>query len=211
MKTSATYGRRGSGSSASRALSFALASRLQTVTERLGSTMWDMTWKASDTPSGRYLPRLVVSARRTSANDFSSWPTPVANDDNKSVAAHLAMKARMGGGRKAITSLQVMAKTVLAPWLTPSANEDAAGRYGANMQQMLGNQVKLAQPAAFGLDANGSLVQTGNAAPLNPEHSRWLMGLPAAWSSCAPTATRSLRRSQRSSSAPIDKSGGQHE
>ena len=39
------------------------------------------------------------------------WPTPVANDDNKSPAAHMAMKARMKGGpRNCITSLQVMAK-----------------------------------------------------------------------------------------------------
>jgi hypothetical protein len=39
------------------------------------------------------------------------WPTPVANDDNKSPEAHMAMKARMKGGpRNCITSLQVMAK-----------------------------------------------------------------------------------------------------
>ena len=40
------------------------------------------------------------------------WPTPVANDDNKSPEAHMAMKQRMKGGpRQTITSLQVMAKT----------------------------------------------------------------------------------------------------
>ena len=44
------------------------------------------------------------------AATLAPWPTPVANDDNKSVEAHLAMKARMGGNRKEITSLQVMAK-----------------------------------------------------------------------------------------------------
>ena len=38
-------------------------------------------------------------------------PTPVANDDNKTPEAHLAMKARMkGGARKKITSLQVAMK-----------------------------------------------------------------------------------------------------
>jgi len=42
----------------------------------------------------------------------AGWPTPVANDDNKTVAAHRAMKDRMGGNRTAITSLQVMAQTV---------------------------------------------------------------------------------------------------
>jgi hypothetical protein len=38
-------------------------------------------------------------------------PTPVANDDNKSPAAHMAMKARMKGGeRHTITSLNVRVK-----------------------------------------------------------------------------------------------------
>jgi hypothetical protein len=39
------------------------------------------------------------------------WPTPCANDDNKSPPAHMAMKTRMKGGpRYTITSLQVAAK-----------------------------------------------------------------------------------------------------
>jgi len=67
-------------------------------------------------PNG--LTERLVSALRTSANGCAGWPTPVANDDNKSVAAHLAMKQRMGGNRTAITSLQVMAQ--LAPWPTPT-------------------------------------------------------------------------------------------
>jgi len=40
------------------------------------------------------------------------WMTPVVNDDNKSPEAHLAMKARMGGGRKTITSLTVQIKAL---------------------------------------------------------------------------------------------------
>lgn len=48
-------------------------------------------------------------------------PTPVANDDNKSPEAHLAMKARMKGGpRTTIASLQVKIKS-LAP--TPTARD----------------------------------------------------------------------------------------
>ena len=54
----------------------------------------------------------------TDASDCSSWPTAVANDDNKSSEAHMAMKARMKGGpRHKATSLQVVAKM----WATPQA------------------------------------------------------------------------------------------
>jgi len=59
---------------------------------------------------------------------LAGWPTPVANDDNKSVEAHLAMKARMGGNRTAITSLQVTAQ--LAGWQTPRGEVDAKNPYG---------------------------------------------------------------------------------
>lgn len=52
---------------------------------------------------------------------IAGWPTPIANEDNKSPKAHSAMKKRMGGGRKAVTSLQVMAK--IAGWPSPRANK----------------------------------------------------------------------------------------
>jgi hypothetical protein len=65
---------------------------------------------------------------------LASWPTPVANDDNKSVEAHLAMKRRMGerdgtfANRTAITSLQVMAKTA---WPTPVVMDaNSSARHG---------------------------------------------------------------------------------
>ena len=51
----------------------------------------------------------------------AGWATPVANDDNKSVSAHLEMKQRMGGNRTAITSLQVQAQTT--GWATPRSVE----------------------------------------------------------------------------------------
>ena len=58
---------------------------------------------------------------------MASSPTPVANDDNKTPEAHLKMKERMGGGRTAATSLQVVAK--MAGLSTPSARDwkDAPG------------------------------------------------------------------------------------
>jgi hypothetical protein len=108
---------------------------------------------------------------------YAGWPTPVANDDNKSPEAHLAMKKRMGerdgsgANRTAITSLQVMAKTTGPARLTASG-------------QML----------------TGSDARMESGGPLSPEHARWLMGFPPEWASCAPTETLSSRRSRQPSS-----------
>ncbi|MDE4398196.1 hypothetical protein [Phaeobacter gallaeciensis] len=53
-----------------------------------------------------------------------NWMTPVANDDNKSPEAHMAMKARMkGGSRSTVTSLQVQAKM----WSTPRSSDGEKG------------------------------------------------------------------------------------
>jgi hypothetical protein len=56
----------------------------------------------------------------------------VAQDDQKSPEAHLAMKARMGGGRKAITSLTVMVKAVeRGMWPTPRVSAARTSRFAA--------------------------------------------------------------------------------
>jgi hypothetical protein len=88
---------------------------------------------------------------------LAAWPTPVANDDNKTPEAHLAMKQRMGerdgtgANRTAITSLQVMAQ--LAGWKTPcvpnggriSGNSEDIGKHrdGTKAQIGLENEAKL--------------------------------------------------------------------
>lgn len=91
------------------------------------STECFLTWKVSGTKRSRLKFRLVPSMPRTSGPGSSLWPTPVANDDNKTPEAHMAMKRRMKGGpRSTITSLQVMAKAVKM-WSTPQNHDRSKG------------------------------------------------------------------------------------
>lgn len=108
------------------------------------------------------------------------WGTPVANDDNKTPAAHLEMKARMGGGRTEVTSLTVQSKM----WATPRAsmNENRttkpAPSHGVSHGHTLAGQ-------ASGLRAETTTTDGRPGSPtadLNPSFVESLMGLPDGWS-----------------------------
>lgn len=146
---------------------------------------------------------------------LAGWPTPVANDDNKTPEAHLAMKHRMGerdgsgANRTAITSIQVIAQ--LAGWKTPTAcspnslrgqgqepETREAGGHAVNLQ----DQVRLTAfgetPIGYLLGPNGWEIVPA-CGQLNPAHSRWLMGLPRVWDDCGVTAMASSRKQRKPS------------
>lgn len=92
--------------------------------ERSGGTLWPSP-VASDgscggiiSPDDTYVQKASGLFRKINRNGTDGsvglarmvklWPTPCANDDNKSPEAHMAMKRRMG--RNTITSLQVRIK-----------------------------------------------------------------------------------------------------
>jgi len=138
---SAISGRTGRGSLASADLTLFLASRLQTVTDLLGSTLFHLTWKQRVTPSGRSIPALRASGHRISGRDYSSldsWSTPRANkwgfpDAHGSQEAPLASwvsptaQDHSRGGKPARqwdTGIPLTQQVALASWPTPVANDD---------------------------------------------------------------------------------------
>lgn len=129
----------------------------------------------------------------------AQWPTPVANDDNKSPEAHLAMKARMKGGpRQTITSLQVLVQQ----WPTPTAGDsNSSGAAGYSIASGRHSGTTLTDAAVRGRQApttapNGQ--PTSGKAVLNPQFVEALMGWPIGASGLQPLATGGSRKWLRS-------------
>jgi hypothetical protein len=64
-------------------------------------------------------------------------------------------------------------------WLTPTANEDAAGTPGGKMQPMLGNHPEV----------RGTTPEEWSRGTLNPLWVEWLMGWPIGWTGLEPLGT----------------------
>lgn len=93
--------------------------------------------------------------------------------------------------------------TAFGLWPTPAArdfrSESATPEF---YSRWLAHPKGKTLPMLLALACHGSTDPMANGAPLSPEFPRWLMRIPAGWSSCAPTETPSTSRSQRSSSRP---------
>ena len=126
LLTSGTFGPTSSTSSASANLSMSLANRLQLVTQMVGSTLFNQTWKEWATPSGLRRSRQRASARRTSESVLTGWPSPLASNVKNCYQDWIKVMARKEAGRQ--PNLQDFA--VLAAWTTPSHSDGTRGGTG---------------------------------------------------------------------------------
>ena len=174
-------------------------------TSESGFTGWP-TPQASDGSGGGQAKRAMNPARSNDLMDFvmlAGWPTPTTRDwkDGGNPDVNVPINALLG-------------RTVwLAGWPTTSCNNDRAARPvvmtredGSKNQQRLQDFAAICGPArltASGDLLTGSDAGMANGGQLNPEHSRWLMGLPPVWDDCAVTAMDLLPQKRRRSSKPI--------
>jgi len=129
--------------------------------------IYRMRWSSITTPKGRVIHKIVASGRRTSDNDFGlplkGWATAAARDYRSESATDEFNEKRWAHAR----GKPLSAEATLAGWDAPNDTD---------------------QPMRLlpdGTILTGSTAGMESGGQLNPSMSKWLMGYPDAWDTCA--------------------------
>ena len=113
----------------------------------------------------------------------SSWKTPLSllAEDSTEFSGIWPRWGMMRAGECSVQSMpaHLTRGTGSGLWLTPQANEDAAGTPAGNMQKMLGNDPRI----------RGTTPEEWGRGTLNPTWVEWLMGWPLEWTALKPLET----------------------
>ena len=152
-------------------------------TPMAGSPATETYNEAGNTDSGRKTVALV------------GWATPTQRDhkDGGSDLTNVPINALLGW------------QATLAGWATPNAIPETRGGLQTDPAKAMerrasGHMLNLDDIATLsGPPSTSSPASTGKRAALAPAFSLWLMGFSIEWARCAERATRSSRKSRRSS------------
>lgn len=170
---------------------------LHSMTATLWPTPAARDWR-SESASAEFYKRWAANPKgKTLPMTVALWATPTVGQPGGTPEQFLARKAALKGKcGVSLTDLRMQVETAL--WPTPTSL--APSKDGNNEA---GNSAGLV--AIRGHAMAGSTATTEKPGALNPQFVCWLMGYPAAWDACAPTATPSSRKSRRNSSKPTPK------
>lgn len=161
------------------------------------------SWPTPNTMEGGQTSRGGKRKGELLMGGLVGWVTPRAQDGERGGSMSEALKWAAGdprpSGAQRGTSLTEQTQ-LIASWPTTRTRDYKGGYRGGSMRngKISLDALDVVAQLTSGQTAIGSPAVTKKPGQLNPAHSRWLMGYPAEWDACAPTATPSSRKSRKS-------------